>query len=62
MGDWNMTIQGTGVHHNVSLTLPEDADKMFDEFVDKLKSAGHTIVSATFTSGARQSAREVSKP
>ena len=56
MGDWNITIQGRGVHHNYSMDLPADADKMFLKFVDELKAIGHTIYNASFTYGGRQEA------
>jgi hypothetical protein len=49
MGNWNITVQGTGCHHNPSLAY--DANKMAAEFVQKLRDAGHTITSATFTHG-----------
>lgn len=58
MGDWNITIQGTGVHHNFSYDLPADADKMFAAFVEELKAAGHNVYDATFTSGGRLVYRE----
>lgn len=49
MGQWNITIRGTGCHHN---RKPEiDADLAAAEFVAKLKKMGMTIESATITSG-----------
>lgn len=54
MGQWNITIQGHGIHDN---HLPEDADAMMQDFVDSLKEVGHEIESAHFTVGY---AREVS--
>lgn len=49
MGNWNISVQGTGAHHNKN--FPNDADKMFAKFVADLMKAGHTIQSADFTSG-----------
>lgn len=54
MGDWHISIEGTGVHDNTALDLPQDADRMARKFVEDLAAAGHTIVNATFTSGARR--------
>ncbi len=31
----------------------QDANKLFEEFVDKLRAAGHSIEHASFTHGAR---------
>lgn len=52
MGDWTITVHGTGAHHNKD--YPQDADKMADTFVRGLREAGHTVHSASFTHGARQ--------
>ena len=52
MGDWHISVQGTGAHHNPD--YEKDADKRFEEFVSKLKEDGHTITYASFTHGARQ--------
>lgn len=52
MGDWHISIEGTGVHNNKD--LPQDADRMAKKFVEDLAAAGHTIVNATFTSGVRR--------
>lgn len=51
MGDWAIVIQGTGVHHNRN--YPTDANRMAAGFVEALREAGHTVKSATFTSGGR---------
>lgn len=50
MGDWAITIEGTGVHHN---GIEQDADAVAARTVQELLKAGHKIHSATFTSGAR---------
>ena len=50
MGDWHISVQGTGIHHN---GVVADADQRFARFVEQLRADGHTIVSATFTHGGR---------
>ena len=52
MGNWNINIQGVGCHHNEN--YQNDANKMADEFVQKLKDAGHTVEAATFTHGGKE--------
>jgi hypothetical protein len=57
MGNWNITIQGTGQHHNFDKEPPHhcdprDANKMAQEFLARLIEAGHSITSATITHGA----------
>ncbi len=55
MGNWNISIQGLGAHHN---GLPTDADQMAKAFVETLRQQGHhTIESATFTYGGREELR-----
>jgi hypothetical protein len=49
MGNWNISIQGTGCHHNKD--NPTDANVMAQAFVDALRAAGHTVEVATFTHG-----------
>jgi hypothetical protein len=51
MGQWNMSIQGSGFHHNNSET---DADLMAAKFVQALKAAGHSIRVATITCGSME--------
>jgi len=53
MGDWNITIRGTGAHHNQN--YPKDADKMAAQFVKDLKGAGHIVKDATITAGSETS-------
>ena len=69
MGQWNMSVIGTGAHHNFKLdkegrfitdeigkairTYDGDADKLFEEFVQKLREMGHSVEHASFTHGAR---------
>ena len=49
MGDWNISIQGAGAHHN--RRNPQDANRMAAEFVQRLRDAGHTVHSGIFTCG-----------
>ena len=51
MGNWTMIVEGTGQHHNNE--DPKDANKMFSEFVGKLKESGQNVEHATFTNGVR---------
>lgn len=53
MGDWNITIRGTGAHHNQD--YPKDADRMARAFVKDLMGAGHIIKDATITAGSETS-------
>lgn len=59
MGDWNINIQGVGVHHNTGVDVPEDANKMARQFVQELKDKGHSISTATFTHGSKE---DINKP
>jgi hypothetical protein len=52
MGQWNITIRGTGIHHNKK--QPKDANRMAARFVRELKAAGHTITVASITHGGDQ--------
>ncbi|MBI3936751.1 MAG: hypothetical protein HY323_07220 [Betaproteobacteria bacterium] len=49
MGNWNISIQGTGQHHNKHSY--KDANRMAAEFVQRLRDAGHTVTHAFFTHG-----------
>lgn len=49
MGNWTITIQGVGTHHNKNLA--EDADRMAAKFVEDLKDKGHVVTAASITSG-----------
>ncbi len=53
MGQWNISIQGHGIHDN---GVENDAEVMTKKFVDELTAAGHHVSSAHFTVG---SARKV---
>ncbi len=49
MGNWNISIHGTGSHHNAK--NPKDANRMAADFVEQLRTAGHTVTKATITHG-----------
>jgi hypothetical protein len=49
MGNWHISIEGAGSHHN--LTLETDANKLAAKFVAELKRVGHTVNKASFTYG-----------
>jgi len=51
MGYWNITIEGTGAHHNKKHA--DDANRLAAEFVQKLRDAGHTVSHASFTHSGR---------
>lgn len=59
MGQWNISIHGTGVHHNKN--LPADANRMAAKFVRELKAAGHSISHATITYGGEENVTNVSE-
>lgn len=52
MGQWNISIHGTGAHHNAR--NPTDANRMAAAFVAQLKEAGHVITRATITYGGEE--------
>lgn len=56
MGDWHISIQGVGCHHNKD--YPADANRMARKFVEDLRAAGHTVTEATFTSGGKEALLE----
>ncbi len=51
MGNWHISIEGVGAHHNSSY-MP-DADRMAKAFVAALKAVGHHIEKASFTHGGK---------
>lgn len=51
MGNWQISIEGTGAHHNHD--YPSDANQLAKEFVEQLKAKGHTVERASFTYGGR---------
>ena len=52
MGNWVITIHGTGAHNNYDPPVEYDANKLAAEFVKQLKAKGHNVSSARFTAGA----------
>ena len=53
MGNWHISIQGVGCHHN-SVSSETDANNMAKDFIKQLKTAGHKIQQATFTCGSAE--------
>lgn len=51
MGNFNISIEGVGIHHNKN--TPNDANRMAQKFVKELEAAGHTIQKATITHGGK---------
>lgn len=51
MGDWNIQVAGTGIHHN---GIAGDADQIYKRLVQELESAGHTIRFKSFSQGSQQ--------
>jgi hypothetical protein len=51
MGNWHISIEGVGSHHNHVRDGEADANKMAAKFVQDLKLAGHVISKASFTHG-----------
>jgi hypothetical protein len=52
MGQWNISIHGTGIHHNTK--QPDDANRLAAEFVKQLRAKGHTVTKATITYGGEE--------
>lgn len=59
MGDWCITIRGTGPHHNKGGQNSDDVDGMAKQLVGQLKVAGHTIHDAAMVFGGREEMLEV---
>lgn len=57
MGQWNISIHGTGSHHNSNNKT--DANRMAGDLVRQLKAAGHTITKATITYGGEEDVTNV---
>lgn len=57
---WHISIRGSGSHHNKD--YPKDAEKMAAEFVRQLEEAGHTVESADFTHGGRDTLKPPPQP
>ncbi len=52
MGNWSITIQGVGAHHNKE--YEKDANRLARQFVNKLTAMGHIIERADFTHGGKE--------
>ena len=75
MGNWCMVVQGTGPHHNYKKkTVTDergtyeaidgrandyDADLLFKEFVEFVKSKNQNVTHATFTSGGTNTVDQI---
>lgn len=59
MGQWNITIRGTGSHHNRKHAI--DANRMAAKFVQELKDAGHQVVAASITHGGEDDLTDAAK-
>ncbi len=59
MGNWHISIEGQGVHHNAY--LPVDANRMARKFVEELKAAGHHVSRASFHHGGAEKLSEESE-
>lgn len=57
MGQWNISIHGTGAHHNKANKA--DANRMAADFVRQLRSQGHTVTRATITYGGEEDVTSV---
>jgi len=55
MGNWNISIEGIGIHHN---KVEKDANEMARKFVKALKEAGHNVNKASFTYGGAEDLNE----
>jgi len=52
MGSWIIEVEGHGCHHNKREDI--DADLAFKDFVERLKTQGHTLKRATFSLTGQQ--------
>jgi hypothetical protein len=59
MGNWHISIEGVGIHHNHD---PKDANVMANKFVQDLMAAGHTIYKASITHGGSDALGSVLYP
>lgn len=55
MGNWRITIEGHGQHHNKQAA---DAENLASDFVEQLKRRGHEVSSATFALQRRRENHE----
>ena len=52
MGNWHISIEGIGIHHNKD--NENDANVMAKKFVQDLKDANHQVNKASFTYGGSE--------
>jgi hypothetical protein len=57
MGQWNISIHGTGAHHNQMNKA--DANRMAGDFARQLRAHGHTETKATITYGGEEDVTNV---
>ncbi len=55
MGQYAFIVVAVGPHHN---SIEQDADRVFAEAVQRLKTAGHTFAIASFTHGTENDLRD----
>lgn len=55
MGNWNLSIEGIGAHHN---GIHNDVDSLAKQFVKILLEKGHTVTKASFTYGGAENIKE----
>jgi len=56
MGNWSISLKGTGQHHNTidGKSDPKDADALFMKFIADLVDAGQYIEHASIYCGNKQ--------
>ncbi len=59
MGNWKLTIEGTGQHHN---GLPQDADKVAKDTVATVVALGHNVTHAEFAVAGGQADNLLPEP
>jgi hypothetical protein len=57
MGNFHISVQGVGCHHN---KIEKDADAMAKKFVKELLEAGHAVMTATITYGGAEDIKAAS--
>lgn len=55
MGNWSVSVQGIGCHHNGA---PYDVEALTAEFVKQLKAKGHTVEHVNVTAGGKAEVKE----
>lgn len=52
MGNWNLTIEGVGAHHNID--NPNDANRLAEAVVELLEQHGQSVTHTKFTYGGAE--------